>query len=244
MKSSKSLVFLSSCALGFALSGCGSSGPEAPKKDSKTPENKILVDAAKQSSLFPFKEGNSWTYAVEIQRQLNKKPRENATLEMEYRVTKVTKDGGFTKATLAIMQNNVKKDEQVWGMDDKGIYQVAMRSSQNPYNPKQPVLRFPVKDQDEFKWDGSGLTPVGKMGQMTYAFKVDGLQDADTEMGSMHCVYMQSAGSFKNTDKTVGIIAVNSWFAPGIGLARYRQVIKVKEGESAITLRLKRYTVK
>lgn len=244
MKSSTSLVFLGPFAIAFALSGCGSSAPAAPKADTSVKPGNVLVEADKQSSLFPFKEGNSWTYAVEIQRQLVKKPRENASLEMEYRVTKVSKDGGFTKATIAIMQNGVKKDEQIWGMDDKGIYQVAMRSTQTPYNPKQPVLRFPVKDQEEFKWDGSGLTPVGKMGQMTYAFKVDGMQDADTEMGSMHCVYMQSAGSFKNNDKTVGVIAVNSWFSPGIGLARYRQVIRVKEGESAITLRLKRYTVK
>lgn len=230
-------------SLGLLIVGCGASQPT--QNQSKLPEvPTVKITAENQRSLFPFTEGNRWTYEVEITRQLAGQPRQVTSGEMEYRVTKVTNDGSFTKATISVYQDGAKKDEQDWGVDDKGIYQIAIRKDHVAYTPKQPVLRFPIKDQDEFKWDGTGLTPVGKQGHMTYAYKQDGTQNADTAMGSMNCVYMQSGGGFKHSDGSVGQIGVNAWFAPGVGLARYRQVVAVKQGESAITLRLKSYTVK
>ena len=239
MKSSPSLILV-----GFLVVGCASSPSSKPQSKTDVAVPEVKITTANQRDLFPFAEGNKWTYSVDITRQLAGRNRETTTGEMEYQITKVTKDGGFTKATISVLQDGVRKDEQQWGVDDKGIYQLSIRKDRVAYTPKQPVVRFPIKDQDKFDWDGKGLTPIGKLGRMVYAFKQDGMQNADTAMGSLYCVYMQSGGGFKNNDGTAGKIGVNSWFAPGIGLARYRQVVAVKEGESSITLRLKSYTVK
>ncbi|MBS1727827.1 MAG: hypothetical protein JST51_13990 [Armatimonadetes bacterium] len=241
------LVGVSALFIGCAPASAPPGGSGGKGATAQAADPSSLVAAGNEKSLFPFAQGNSWTFAVDIQRQLTGRPKEQSTSELEYRVLSVAKDGSFTKATLGIFQDGKQKDQQVWGADEHGIYQMAMNppgGSLVPYSPKQPILHFPIKDQEEFSWNGSGVTPVGKPGKMEYKYKLDGTADADTEMGSMHCVYMQTAGKFTNSDGTVGILGVNSWYSPGVGLARYRQVIQIKGGESSVTLRLKKYTVK
>ena len=232
---------------GLSIIGCGKgSSPGADPKQSlaRAPEG-APVTPQNERTLFPFAEGNVWTYAIEIKTQIAGKPEQNATGEIQYKITSVVKNSpDSVRATLAIMQNGKQTDVQEWGCDSKGIFQLSMKSSKTPYSPKQPVIRFPVKDQDAFRWEGTGLTPIGKPGSMRYAFKNDGTLPADTEMGQMNAVFMESGGSFKTSDGIIGQIIVNSWFTPGVGLVRYKQEIGLKGGKSSITLRLKSYNVK
>ena len=80
---------------------------------------------------------------------------------------------------------------------------------------------------------------------MKYKYKNDGIQqNVDTEQGSMSALFMQTEGSFKTSDAIDGKLIVNSWFTPGVGLIRFRQVVQVKTVTSSITLRLKSYNVK
>jgi hypothetical protein len=221
------------------------SKPE-PKPAAKSETLETLINATNEKSLFPFAVGNSWNYALEITAEAADRPKRSMAGEIQYKVTKVVKESGDSvRATIAVLQDGVQKDEQDWSCDNKGIFQVSMKSSKVPFVSKQPVIRFPVKAQDAFRWEGSGITPVGKPGTMKYAFKNDGFQEnVDTEMGSMGAVFMQSAGTFKANDGTDGQLVVNSWFSPGVGLIRYRQVVGVKGVNSSITLRLKSYNVK
>ncbi|MEI7986461.1 MAG: hypothetical protein WCI55_12615 [Armatimonadota bacterium] len=227
----------------FSLAGCGK--PD-PKTSAKPALPDIKITAENQRTLFPFAVGNTWTYAIEIVSEGKDRPKETRTGEIQYKVTKVSNDSGDSvRATLAVMQDGKQQDEQDWSCDSKGIFQLSSKSSKTPYSPKQPVIRFPVKDQDEFKWEGTGITPIGKQGKMEYAFKNDGIQkNVDTEMESMPALFMQSAGKFMSSDGTAGQLVSNSWFSPGVGLIRYRQVIGLKGMNSAITLRLKSYNVK
>lgn len=228
---------------GLVVIGCG--GPDAAKPAEKKNEVKdTKVTPENQATLFPFAEGNSWVFNVDIERQAAGQAKQVGNGQIEYRVKSVTKGAnGETRAMLEVSQDGSKKDMQEWSMDSKGIYQVSMKAERIQFSPKQPVIRFPVKDQDVFNWQGTGLTPIGKSGKMSYAYKNDGMQVADTDMGSMNCLYIQSTGKFQ-TGETVGVIATNSWFAPGVGLVRYRQAIRLKDLQSTITLRLKSYTVK
>jgi hypothetical protein len=184
-------------AAGLVVIGCG--GPDAAKTTEKKTEVKdVKVTPENQASLFPFTEGNSWVFNVDIQRQAAGKQSQTGSGQIEYRVVKVTKGSdGETRATLEVSQDGGKKDLQEWATDSKGIYQTSMKTEKIQFSPKQPVIRFPVKDQDEFNWQGTGLTPIGKSGKMSYGYKNDGMQVADTDMGSMSCVYIQSAGKFE-----------------------------------------------
>jgi hypothetical protein len=227
----------------LALAGCGKSDPKQSKK-AEPPAPKIT--AQNQRSLFPFSEGNSWNYDLEIVTEGKDRQKETRTGEIQYKVSKVTKGSDDSiRATLSVKEGGKVLDEQEWSIESNGIFQYSSKSVKTPFTPKQPVIRFPVKDQDEFKWEGTGMTPIGKPGKMKYAFKNDGIQkNVDTEMGSMPGLFMQSAGTFQASDGIAGELITNSWFSPGVGLIRYRQVIGLKGVNSAITLRLKSYNVK
>jgi hypothetical protein len=230
--------------IGLTIVGCGSSGSKPTDTKREAPDVKLSVQ--NQRSLFPLEVGNSWTYALEVVAQTANQPKQTRTAEVQYKVTKVSKESSdSTKATLGIFQDGKLQDEQEWSCDNKGIFQISMKAAKVPYIPKQPAIRFPLKDQDEFRWEGTGLTPIGKQGSMKTAFKNDGIQkNVDTDMGPMSALFMQNGGSFKTTDGIVGNQVVNSWFTPGVGLVRFRQVLQLKNGSSSIILRLKSYNVK
>ena len=229
--------------VGLALIGCGNSGSPSTAKAPEVAQ--VKVTPQNQLSLFPLEVGNTWTYVMEVVAQSATAPKQSLTAEIQYKIIKVTKDSADSAhATLAVMQDGKQQDEQEWGYDSKGLYQLSMKAAKTPFTPKQPVIKFPPKEGGTFKWEGSGLTPIGKPGTMRYAYKNDGNQNVDTEMGQMNALFMQTGGSFKATGGIQGQLIVNSWFSPGVGLVRYRQVVYVKGANSSITLRLKSYTVK
>lgn len=223
--------------------GCGKPDQKlVPKSVAQT----VTISEQNQRSLFPFAEGNSWIYLLEIVRQSPNQPRQSTNEEIEYKVTKVVKESDdMVRATISVIQNGKVMDVQGWSCDKNGIFQNSMKPQPVAYSPKQPVILFPAKTIGEFNWEGSGLTPIGKPGTMKYKYKNDGIQqNVDTEQGSMSALFMQTEGSFKTSDGIDGKLIVNSWFTPGVGLIRFRQVVQVKTVTSSITLRLKSYNVK
>ena len=240
MKSSTSLI-----GIGLLLVGCGtSSAPTSPNTASNTKAGKSSGSYDDPKSLFPMHEGNSWQYSIEVETQLVNRPKSVATAEMEYRISKVIKDGASTRAIVSVFQDGRKKDEQEWESDDKGIFMLSSKPSRIPFTPKQPIVLFPLTNSKEIKWEGNGNTPFGIQGHMNLVYKNDGVQDVDTDMGSMNAAYIQSSGPFTTKDGKKGFVGVNSWFSPGVGLVRYRQVLATNGGQSGLTIRLKSYTVK
>jgi hypothetical protein len=59
----------------------------------------------------------------------------------------------------------------------------------------------------------------------------------------MSGLFIESSGTFKSA-KGEGVVGNNSWFVPGVGLARFKQVVQIQGGRSSLTLRLKSYTIK
>ena len=225
--------------------GCGSSGTNS-SPIGKTPEIKrAKITTENQRSLLPLAEGNTWTYSLEATADIAGQPKKSASGTVEYRISKVFKDSPTSvRAIMDVYQGDKKTDEQEWGVDDKGISQISVKPTRQAFSTRQIIIRFPVKDQDSYRWEGTGITAVGRPGSMRLAFKNDGTQDVDTEMGQMNAVFIQNVGSFKANDGTLGNEGVNSWYSPGVGLVRYRQEIRLKNVATVITLRLKSYNVK
>jgi hypothetical protein len=229
-------------SLGIVTIGCGSSAQKPSQVMLDVKEVKITPQ--NQRSLFPITVGNSWVYTMEASAQSLKNPKKSMTGVLGYRVVKVLKVAPFAvRATIEVFLGGKKTDEQDWVMDDKGLFLVSTGAVKKAYSPRQPILKFPLKDQDNFKWEGTGSTPIGKPGKMTYAFKYDGMQNADTDMGQMNAAFMQSVGAFKTDGGEIGKMGVNSWYSPGVGLVRYKQEIELKGAATSITLRLKSYNV-
>ncbi|HLO99717.1 MAG TPA: hypothetical protein VK171_14080 [Fimbriimonas sp.] len=230
----------------IAIVGCGDSKDVPAQAAVKKPEpKKMNLTADNQQTLYPLTEGSSWVYTMELERQLEGKQAERGQALLEYRVTKSFKESATaTRATVEVYRNDVMEDTQEWYKDNSGVYQVSVGKDKRAYSPPQYIVKFPVKDQEEYTWKGTGTTPVGKRGELSYVFKCEGFMNADTDMGAMHSVFISSSGSFKAGDGQEGIIATNSWFAQDIGLIRYRQMVRIKGGQSTITLKLKSYTVK
>lgn len=230
----------------IAASGCGESKDTPAQTTTKKPEpKKMNLTADNQQTLYPLTEGSSWVYSMELERQMTGKQAERGQSLLEYRVAKSVKEGATaTRATVEVYRNDVMEDTQEWYKDNSGVYQVSVGKDKKAYTPPQFIVKFPIKDQEEYTWKGNGTTPVGKRGELNYIFKCEGMMNADTDMGAMHSVFVSSSGSFKAGDGQEGIIATNSWFAQDIGLIRYRQLVKIKGGQSTITLKLKSYTVK
>jgi hypothetical protein len=245
----KPVILLSGSALFIGvLSGCNKSANVAVVTPEK-PVKQVEVNAQNEKTLFPIAEGNSWIFSMETKRELAGRPADQnpppQTSEVEYKVAKVVDEGkGVYRAIFDLYKDGEKRDEQEWISEDFGYSLLSMSKNRIAYTPRQPIIRYPVTIDREYDWEGTGATPTGAKGSMKYHYKYNGLQDVDTEMGAISGMMLESVGSFKNDDGGEGTIANNSWFAPGIGLIRYKQVVGVKEGRSSITLRLKSYNVK
>jgi hypothetical protein len=241
-------VLILICALGI-VSGC--------KKQEYVPEKvtvkakKTELDMSNPAELFPFTEGNTWTYNLEATRTTTQGSG-SSSAELEYRVKSVSTTGKTKKVVLETFQDGNKLDEQEWQTDDTGIYQVSIGigDKKRVFTPPQQIVKFPPTKDAEGSWTGTGPIPSGGIGPQKYRSKIGEMQEIDTDILNERLtgLFVENFGTFegKTTDgKTVpGEIGTNSWFVPKVGLGRYKQVIAVPGGKSEITLRLKSYTVK
>jgi hypothetical protein len=240
----KLILGLTSAIFVLSLAGCGKSEYEPTKPLVKAKEYKI--DPANLANLFPLAEGNTWTYVLESSTQRKGSEAVPGTSEFEYRVKTVVKESdSATRAILEVYRDGERRDEQEWLTDSTGIYQLSLGNDRKPFSPKQIVIKFPFKDGEMYTWEGDGPTPIGVRGHMKYSSKIDSMQPIDTDVAGEKMVglFVENAGTFK-TSEGEGILAQNTWFVPGVGLARYKQVLKLKDVEAVLTLRLKSYTVK
>ncbi len=202
------------------------------------------VDKITPDQLYPLKVGNKWNFALEISREIEGKAPENATVEIGYEVKSVTNPStGVTRGVIAMSEEGKEKDEQVWEVDSTGIHQISVGKTPITFSPKQTIVKFPLKFEEVYDYKGTGITPLGEAGTMDYKFSTHEAQPVDTDSGRMNGIFIESSGTFKSP-KGEGVVGNNSWFVPGVGLARFKQVVSVKGARSSLTLRLKSYTIK
>jgi hypothetical protein len=228
-------------ALAIAVVGCGKSEYKpVPVKDVKVE----ATDKVTPEQLYPLKVGNKWTYALEISREIEGKPAQTGTVEIGYEVKSVSNPStGVTRGVIMMSEEGKEKDEQVWEIDSTGVHQISVGKTPIAFSPKQTIVKFPLKFEDIYDYKGTGITPLGETGTMDYKFSTHEMQPVDTDSGRMSGFFIESSGTFKSP-KAEGVVGNNSWFVPGVGLARFKQVVQIKGGRSSLTLRLKSYTIK
>ncbi len=227
--------------VGLAVIGCGKSEYKpVPVEEVKTE----IPTKISPEQLYPLKVGNQWTYALEISRELEGKPAESGSVEIGYEVKSVSNPStGVTRGVIVMTEEGKPKDEQVWEIDSAGVHQISVGKTPVAYSPKQTIVSFPLKFDEIRSFKGTGITPLGENGTMDYKFSTHEPQPVDTDSGRMSGLFIESSGTFKSA-KGEGVVGNNSWFVPGVGLARFKQVVQIQGGRSSLTLRLKSYTIK
>ncbi len=187
------------------------------------------VAPGKERALFPMVRGNQWVYDVDIT-IVQASGRQNRKEELTFRCTNVYTRGKKTYATLEAVMNGQVNERQQWVFEDGvGLFQESVGDPAKPFIPPQPALRFPIKKDNVFRWEGTGWVPEGRVTKSKSESKILGPEEIDTGVGRMEAVTVQNISRWEN-----GVAVQTTWWAPGVGIARYRQEVKVlqktKEG--------------
>src|SRR5262249_1271038 len=127
-------------------------------------------------------------------------------------------------------------DHQVWQITKKGIFQVSAGKQGNTYDPPQPALLFPPEPGRKFSWKGKGVTPAAEEGTQELESTVLSFQEVDTDRDKYWSIPVESRGTFEGP-KAKGQIASVAYWAPKVGLVRYRQ--SVASGGALLTISMK-----
>lgn len=246
---SKTLLLV---GLALVAVGCGSSEKEykpEPKKTSAVTE----VPAGEDKTLFPISVGNQWTYNSVSESVVDGKPRRvemNITMEIK----KVEPEGTGQKVTVEMREEDVVKSTQIWKVDDTGVYQVsvATETTSASFNPPQLLLKFPVKVDEEWTYNGSGPTALGLKSSIKAKSKNKGPQITDTYAGEVSAYSIETTSQLTGTGTTqdgksvplAGSMQAVAFYAPKMGMVRLQQTVAGRTGGETVTLQLMQSNVK
>lgn len=225
----------------FCIAGCGDKQANTvPKQAPKVIATE--VPAGQEMTLFPMVVGNQWIYNVESALQTPQGSK-SATQEATFRISEVKPFHDGKTCTLEVIAAGKVTEKSSWSIDSKGIYQNTAGTPPVPYNPPQPVMTFPPKKGSKFTWSGVGKRNVGANGPIKANSTILGPQEVDTDMGRMSAIAVETRATW--SDKNVEYqMASTVWWAPGVGIVRYLQVVGSKDGTSSVLLRLKSHSLK
>ncbi len=232
------------CVLAAVLAaGCGSGG-SGYKPVPVKPIDSAALSPESEKDLFPFAVGNQWTYEGETQQRIEGRTG-TGRIELTFRISKVTPTAGgeIAEVEVTTSTNPNKKDLQRWERNAKGLFQTAVGNPMIPFTPAQPVLMFPVEPNRKFSWKGTGMTPVGKVGTNTLDGEILPVQEVFGVSERFSGIGVSTRGTFASgTSK--GLVAASAFFAPKVGLVRYRQEVVIGGNVAVQTLALKAKTVR
>lgn len=245
MQKTVSLLALASL---FVAVGCGKkdSGPASNYKPVAPPKVEAYSLAeGQEATLFPFTEGNQWVYTVEAQAQDASGREMNANTDLTFKMVKVTKNAdGSTDGEIDVYRDDKVFDKQVWRIDAKGLYQVAIGLPPNvkKFTPPQPVITFPAKPGSKFTWTGIG--PVsGAEGPSSLDGEINEPEEVSTGMGEKSALAIKQTQKWKANGKDNQIITSSYW-VPKLGLVRMWQEVQGTEAIGATKIVLKSATLK
>ncbi|MFZ4508437.1 MAG: hypothetical protein ACOYON_12155 [Fimbriimonas sp.] len=231
--------------VGLALIGCGNRAPgytPAPREA----VDPVKVDVADKTSLMPMRVGSQWIYSLEIRKMDGARVLDSGSGEVVYKVVKSEETNGTVRATLELSQGDKVVDRQRWTVSAAGVYQASVLydNKDTPFLPTpQPIVMSPPTDGQKFTWKGTGITPAGSPGQMSFESTTELNQEVDTEIDRFSAVAIRTITKFKLNAKD-GRAESNSWFTPGVGLVRYVQETAVGSQSTAVVLKLKSFSLR
>jgi len=182
------------------------------------------LSSGQEATLMPFTIGATWIYALETTRTINGRDAGGESGTIQFKVAKTVPKSGGTQAVIEVSREGQMTDRQIWLLNSKGLYQVAVGLNSALYTPMQPLVIFPVVENATFAFDGTGPTAVGKIGKMTGSGKILASQGLDTELGRMSGIPVESLSKF-TTDNGQGQMENTTWFKPGVGIVRLKQTV-------------------
>lgn len=204
------------------LAGCNQNQAPGYKPEEVKLVNAADVAAGKEENLFPMVRGNQWVYDVDISVMVAGGQQQNRKQVLTFRCTNVLTQGNKIYATLEAVVNDQVNERQQWILEKgKGLYQASVGDPAQLYTPPQPALRFPVKEGNVFRWEGTGFVPEGAVKKATIESTIMKTQEVDTGAGRMQAIPVQAIYKWDT-----GIAAQTTWWAPGVGIARYRQEVR------------------
>lgn len=228
-------------ALAIGLAGCNSQ----PKKAEYVPQEVETISVPEfktgmESDLFPFKIGNQWTYDAEISFIPADAPAQPMVKKLlRFRCTQVVKTPRGIRANLEVVMDDKVNEVQEWLMNEEGLYQTAVGYPPKPFNPPQPAFRIPLEAGATYNWKGTGFRPDGKMGPLSTESKILAPQQVDTALGSVQALPIETRTKFEG-----GAAVSTTWWAPTVGIVRYRQEAITKEGVGVQVMRLRSKSLK
>lgn len=237
----KLLFGLFSAAIAASLFTAGCTGGEPPDKFvAKTPDAipAATVTPGNEGTLMPLDKGNQWTYSVAYVTKVNGQDQPQRTYDTVWTVTQSSQSNGVTTATIQSVGGSEKNDLQSWRLDSTGLYEVADGSPQVSFNPPFPVLKFPIKDDSQYSWKGTGPNGTSQGGPQTSLRTLRGSEEVDTDMGQMSAIAVDDSGTLDVKGKP-GTSSSTLWFTPGVGIVRLRQEVLVGNNGYVMLLKLK-----
>jgi hypothetical protein len=237
------------------LAGCNGGEKSTYKPVQKKDPEPAVLNPGQEATIFPFTVGNSWTYRVQIAASVGGQGLPADQREITMKVTEVTPTPDGVRATIDIIEKEEVKDRQIWALNKIGLYQVAIGKDKPVYTlPPQPVVLFPAKEDETFSWKGWGLSALGRPGNTESSSKILGSQVVDTLVGQMSAIAIETESKI-TTPAGSGDVRANYYWAPKVGLVRYRQETlssvtppqkdaQPQEVRSVTMMELKSFTVK
>jgi hypothetical protein len=220
-------VAISLAAVG--MTGCNS-GKTAAQGSGYVPQKAQNLDSAmlppgSEADYFPFNAGSQWTFEAEASQMVNGTTSKPSKQEITYRLAQVkTIPGGGKDAYFDILDGEKVVDKQIWRIDKKGIYQVALNLKLDRFSTPQLMVPFPATKGATFKWRGSVSSGKSGTQNATNAGTVVGPEPIDTAMGSFNALAVETKGTMSSA-RAKSEIASRIWFVPKVGIGRYRQEI-------------------
>lgn len=235
-------------ALGVGLTGCNkaTSSSYTPKPTKKV--DPIQLKPGEEATIFPVAVGNTWNYTSETAVQ-SARGSGTTKSELTFRIKKIEETPNGKKVTIEIINDGQTRENQIWLINQKGIYQLTSGPNAVQFNPPQPVIVWPLNPGAKFNWSGTGKVPSGSGGQSKSTNTVRSPEEIDTDMGRMSALPIESRTDGTSVDpktnKSTKVSSYNlTWWVPKIGIVRYRQELATEGINAVQILKLKNYTLK
>jgi hypothetical protein len=223
----------------FAVAGCkgGETYAPVPKSIALTP---VALKPGEEARLFPIQVGNKWVYGLETA-LIAKGQRGSGGGELVHIVTDVQDKPDGKLAMIEESVDGKLSGRQTWLVNRQGIYLVGSSQGEAPiraFDTPQPVILFPPDRGKTFSWKGtSGALHLDLKGDIAGPEEVDTLERRFATI-KVHSTTTETKGKVTGKSETI------SWFAPGVGLVRLKEISASGTTASQIFLRLKSHTVK
>lgn len=241
--------FLSIVCLSAAVLGCNKGGGESKTSVRENSEYKpvpverldsVPYKPGEEELLFPMKVGNAWTYEVEENiRRLNAPAPVTTRSELILRCTNVVRIGDKVKGTIESVYQGRVNERQVWTMDKSGLYQTSVGDPAIPYTPPMPAFRSPLTKGAVVEHKGRGFVADGSVTDFTGSTIIDGPAEADTGIGRVNAMAVRNDMKWAK-----GVSASTTWYAPKIGIVRWRQEVSANGVVAIQVMRLTKLDLK